>query len=81
MDTSWFYIALVGGIIVGFDVALSYMCIRYCGLYEENQRLKQKLDSMRYIEELSYKTYCSMLQEAAYTQQQQRLTSSPKRHP
>lgn len=65
MDTSWLYIAFVGVIIVVFDATLSYMCIRYCDLYKEKQQLKQMLDSMRHIEELSYETYCAMVREAA----------------
>lgn len=70
MDEFTFGVMLLAMFLAGFELGASYRYVKYRNLMKENRRLKQMLDDMQRIEELSYRACCAMFQEAANAQQQ-----------
>lgn len=78
MDEFTFGVMLLAMFLAGLEIGVSYRYVKYRSLIKENRRLKQMLDDMQRIEELSYRACCAMFQEAAHAQQQ--LTWSTKNY-
>lgn len=81
METFLFCVMIVVVFGIGFDVGRFYMCAKNYNIQQENQQLKQILADMQCIEELSYKTWCAMTQEAVRKQPQSQPVSRAKKVP
>lgn len=79
METFLFCVMIVVVFGIGFDVGRFYMCVKNYNIQQENQQLKQILADMQHMEELSYKTWCAMTQEAVRKQPHTQLASGAKK--